>query len=200
MMSPKKYSLAHSQLLSGIGKTDHKTNCSTVPVCCGSLLSCAYSCLKQGGPMRLIFALSVSLVTSAAFAGPTNDMAVRTELHTIETLALSDAQFLNGDANAKTTVTAGVLRIPKGEGRLPVVVLQHGSGGMGANIEMWSRDLNEIGVSTLALDGFTGRGLVGVNTNQALLGRLNFVLDMYRALDVLAQHPRVDPARVALMG
>jgi dienelactone hydrolase len=97
-------------------------------------------------------------------------MAVRTELHIIETLTLSDAQFLNGDANAKTTETAGVLRIPKGEGRLPVVVLQHGSGGMGANIEMWSRDLNEIGVSILALDGFTGRGLISVNTNQAHMG------------------------------
>jgi hypothetical protein len=35
-----------------------------------------------------------------------------------------------------------------------VVVLQHGSGGMGANIEMWSRELSAIGVSTLALDGF----------------------------------------------
>jgi dienelactone hydrolase len=154
--------------------------------------------------MRLIFALSVSLVTSAAFAGPTNDMALRAELHTIETFTLSDVQFLNGDANAKTMVTAGVPRIPKGEGRLegrlPVVVLQHGSGGMGANIEMWSRNLNEISVSTLALDGFTGRGLVGVDTNQALLGRLNFVLDTYRALDVLAQHPRVDPERVALIG
>jgi dienelactone hydrolase len=37
-------------------------------------------------------------------------------------------------------------------------------------------------------------------SNQALLGRLNFVLDIYRALDVLAKHPRVDSQRVALMG
>jgi|SRR6516162_1622599 predicted dienelactone hydrolase len=108
---------------------------------------------------RLIFALSVSLVASVAFAAPPNDMAARTELHAIDTLTLSDAQFLTGDANARATVTTGVLRIPRGDGRLPVVVLQHGSGGMAANIEMWSRELNAIGVSTLALDGFTGRGL-----------------------------------------
>lgn len=151
---------------------------------------------------RLIFALSVSvsLASSAAFATPVNDMAARTELHAIDTLTLSDAQFLTGDGNARATVTTGALRIPRGQGRLPVVVLQHGSNGMGANIEMWSRELNAIGVSTLALDGFTGRGLTDVNVNQALLGRLNFVLDIYRALDVLAKHPRVDPQRVALMG
>lgn len=65
---------------------------------------------------------------------------------------------------------------------------------------MWARDLNELGISTFALDGFTGRGLTEVNSNQALLGRLNLILDIYRSLDILAAHPRVDPARIALMG
>jgi dienelactone hydrolase len=50
------------------------------------------------------------------------------------------------------------------------------------------------------LDGFRARGITEVSTNQALLGRLNFILDIYRALDVLAKHPRVDPTRVAIMG
>jgi dienelactone hydrolase len=156
---------------------------------------------------RIIFALSISLATSSicvtastGFAQSGNDMAARTELHAIDTLTLSDAQFLSGDANGKTTVTTGALRIPTGQGRLPAVILQHGSGGMAANVEMWSRELNALGISTLALDGFTGRGLTSVSANQALLGRLNFVLDIYRALDVLAKHPRVDPQRIALMG
>jgi dienelactone hydrolase len=95
---------------------------------------------------------------------------------------------------------SGQLRIAQGSGRLPVVVLQHGSSGYAANIDVWSRHLNEMGVSTFALDGFTGRGLTEVNTNQAALGRLNLILDVYRALDVLASHPRVDPRRIVLMG
>ena len=151
--------------------------------------------------LGLIAALPISLVASLAVAEPdSQNMAARTELHAIDTLTLSDAQFLSGDANGRATVTAGQLRTPTGSGRLPVVVLQHGSGGMGANIEMWAREFNAMGVSTFALDGFTGRGLTNVNTNQALLGRLNFILDIYRALDVLAKHPRVDAQRIALMG
>jgi dienelactone hydrolase len=71
---------------------------------------------------------------------------------------------------------------------------------MGSNIDLWEREFNAMGVSTFALDGFTGRGLTQVNTDQALLGRLNFILDIYRALDILAKHPRVDPQRIALMG
>ena len=33
-----------------------------------------------------------------------------------------------------------------------------------------------------------------------MLGPYNMVLDGYRAFDVLANHPRIDPARIALMG
>jgi dienelactone hydrolase len=149
----------------------------------------------------LIAVVPISLVASLAVAGPVSrDMAARTELHSVDTLTLSDAQFLSGDANGKATATAGQLRIAMGSGRLPVVVLQHGSGGMAANVELWARELNAMGVSTFALDGFTGRGLTQVSTNQASLGRLNFILDIYRALDVLAKHPRVDSQRIALMG
>ena len=117
-----------------------------------------------------------------------------------QTLTLSDQNFLKGEADGKPTTLSAEFRIAQGSGRLPTVVLMHGSGGMGPNIAMWSNELNAMGISTFAIDGFTGRGLTSVSTNQALLGRLNFILDIYRALDVLAQHPRVDPARIALMG
>ena len=131
----------------------------------------------------------------------TKQFAARTELVPIQTLTLSDQQFLTGDAAAgRPVTTAGQLRIAQGSGRRPLVVLQHGSGGVTPNIEYWSRELNELGISTFAIDGFTGRGLTEVNSNQALLGRLNLILDIYRALDVLAAHPRVDAGRIALMG
>jgi dienelactone hydrolase len=148
-----------------------------------------------------IVVLFISLTASLAAADPAlQDLAVRTELISINTLTLSDSQFLTGDTNGKATTTTGQFRIARGSGRLPVVVLQHGSGGMGANIEMWSQEFNAMGVSTFALDGFTARGLTQVSTNQELLGRLNFILDIYRGLDVLAKHPRVDTQRIVLMG
>ena len=130
----------------------------------------------------------------------TKDFAARTELLPIQTLTLTDQQFLAGDNNGKPTTITGQLRIAQGTGRLPVVVLQHGSGGFAPNIEYWSRELNAAGISTFAIDGFSGRELIEVNSNQSLLGRLNFSLDIYRSLDVLAAHPRVDPQRIALMG
>lgn len=141
-------------------------------------------------------------VSSEAREGEWARYPARTELHPFQSLTLGDEQFLAGAAEAgRPTTLAGLLRIATaGTDRLPTVVLVHGSGGMSANIEFWQRELNALGVSTFAIDGFTGRGLTAVNTNQAALGRTNLILDIYRALEVLAKHPRVDPERVAIMG
>jgi dienelactone hydrolase len=147
-----------------------------------------------------IAAFFIALPSAWAAASTSKQIAARTELYQIQTLTLSDQQFLTGDGAGKPVTITGQFRIAQGTGRLPVVVLQHGSAGFGANVDVWSRELNELGVSTFVLDGFTGRGLTEVNSNQALLGRLNFILDIYRALDVLAAHPRVDRNRIALMG
>ena len=147
----------------------------------------------------LIAALAMTITAHADDVVP-NQIAARVELHPISSLTISDQQFLTGDANGKQVTVTAEFRIAQGSGRLPVVVLIHGSGGMGPNIEYWVREFNAMGISTFALDGFTGRGLTSVNTDQALLGRLNFILDAYRALDILARHPRVDPSRIALMG
>jgi dienelactone hydrolase len=128
------------------------------------------------------------------------EIAARVELHAFPSLTLSDQQFLSGDTGGKPVTMTGELRIAQGSGKLPVMILMHGSGGIGANIESWAQKFNAMGISTFAIDGFTGRGLTSVNTDQASLGRLNFILDIYRALDLLAKHPRVDPDRIVLMG
>jgi len=143
----------------------------------------------------------VTLPLVKAQDSASRQLAVRTELHQIQTLTLSDEQFLAGDeAGSKPVTVAGQLRIAQGTRRLPVVVMLHGAGGINAAAETWSSQFNEIGVSTLVLDGFTGRGLTNVGDHQALLGRLNVIVDAYRALDILAKHPRIDPSRIVLMG
>jgi len=145
--------------------------------------------------MSFIFPMSATAQVSTS-----KQIAARTEIHSIPSLTISDEQFLKGDSGGKSVIVSGLLRIAQGSGRLPVVVMIHGSGGRTPNMEFWERELNEMGISTFTLDGFTGRGLVTVNTDQALLGRLNMILDAYRALDILGKHPRVDPSRIALIG
>src|SRR3954466_1882811 len=148
-----------------------------------------------------IFFLGIllSCFESSAQSMP-KDVASRTEIYAIPSLTISDQQFLTGDANGKAVTVAGEFRIAQGAGKLPVVVLMHGSSGVGAGMDPWVRHLNAMGISTFVIDGFSGRGLTAVGPNQALLGRLNFIVDIYRSLEILAKPPRVDPDRIVLMG
>jgi dienelactone hydrolase len=149
----------------------------------------------------LVAALCALAVGSAwAEVGNKSELPARVELHPIPTLWISDQQFLIKDDKGRQVTVAGELRLPQRQGKVPAVVLVHGSGGIGANVPFWVREFNSMGVATFVIDGMTGRGLQGVGTNQAVLGRLNLIIDAYRALEILAKHPRVDTNRIALMG
>lgn len=129
------------------------------------------------------------------------DLPARIELHPVPTLTLTDAQFLRGEAEAGIPTTlAAMLSLAQGGGRQPVVLLVHGSGGIGPSIPLWVRQINAIGAAACVLDGFSGRGLASVSQDQARLGRLAFVLDIYRTLPLLAAHAALDPARIAVLG
>jgi dienelactone hydrolase len=108
---------------------------------------------------------------------------------------------LTGDKNGKAVAIAGQLRFPQGSaGRLPAVILQHGSGGSNARDEFWAKTFNEMGIASFLVDSFSGRGLTRISLDRSVFGHFNVILDAYRAFDVLANHPRIDPARIALMG
>ena len=125
----------------------------------------------------------------------------RVELHGFQSTTLTDQEFLTGQKEGKPVVLAGELRIPRpGTDRLPAVVLVHGSSGVSGYVDDWAHWLNGMGVATFVFDSFTDRGIVNTNNDQDQLGRLAMIVDAYRALELIAKHPRIDPERIALMG
>jgi dienelactone hydrolase len=147
----------------------------------------------------LIALAGVLLVEGAAQA-----QMARQEFYSLQSVTLSDADFLTGKKEGVPVSLAGVLRLPKlGPEKLPAVVLLHGSGGVGGSggmIDEWSREINEIGIATFAVDSFSGRGIIETVTDQTRLGRLNMIIDAYRALDLLSKHRQIDATRIAVMG
>jgi dienelactone hydrolase len=144
--------------------------------------------------------LAVSALLLGSKGAPAQS-AVRLEMHPVQTVTLTHQEFLTGNLNGKPVVLAGELRIPTpGTDRLPAVVLVHGSGGINASHDRWAQDLNAIGIAAFILDSFTGRGITSTVNNQSLLDSVAMMVDAYRALTVLAKHPRIDPARIAIMG
>src|SRR3954453_13930412 len=70
------------------------------------------------------------------------EIAARVEIYAIPSLTISDQQFLSGDATGKPVAAAGEFRIAQGSDNLPVVVLMHGSSGVGAGMEPWVHQFN----------------------------------------------------------
>jgi dienelactone hydrolase len=143
-------------------------------------------------------------IAALAFALPAVAHAqgfVRLEVIPVPTLSLSAREILAGETTGRSTIVAGELRIPKrGTDKLPAIILVHGSGGINDSLDDWARELNGIGLAVFVLDSFAGRGIVSTVTDQSQLDHLAMMVDTYRALGVLAQHPRIDAARIAVIG
>src|SRR6516165_1907896 len=148
----------------------------------------------------LLAGLAVAVTRPALAVDVSKDIAARVEAIPIQTLTISDEQFLKGDAYGRPTTIAGVLRVAQATGRLPVVIFAAGSGGFNVSTDIWDRQFQEMGISTFAMDSFAGRGITSTAADQSQLGRLNMILDVYRSIAALASHPRVDPERIAVMG
>jgi len=152
--------------------------------------------------IKRIFFVILSLLCFFSHSVELTGISARSEIYAIPSLTLSDQQFLLGDKNAKEVTVGGILRFPPNpvSTKIPVIFLVHGSSGMGANIDFWSNHFLSKGYATFSLDAFTGRGLSLVGPNQASLGRLNMILDSYRAMEILAKHPRLDSGKFVMMG
>jgi dienelactone hydrolase len=148
--------------------------------------------------------LRAAALASFVFLQPTasNAQAIdRVEAIPIQTTSPTTQQFLNGDKSAKPVLIAGELRIPKPRPeKVAAVVLIHGSGGISARQDRWTQELNGIGVATFTVDSFAGRGIVDTITDQSQLSTPAMMVDAYRALAVLREHPRIDPNRIVVMG
>lgn len=148
----------------------------------------------------LAIVLTSTFVSHALAQAPANS---RLEIIPIPSNTVTDRQMLTGDANGQAVMLAGELRLPPappGAGKVPAVILVHGSGGINASHAAWAAELNAIGVAAFILDSFAGRGIVSTVDDQSQLGSLAMMVDAYRALAVLAKHRRIDASRIGVMG
>lgn len=142
-----------------------------------------------------------SLMALCAFVLlPNGADAQRVEVRAFNSEKVTSQQFLTGARGQPVTI-AGVLRIPEGAiGRVGAVVLMHGSGGIVPATERWVEEFARMGLATFLVDSFSGRGVIRTVGDQSQVDSLAMLLDAYRALAVLAEDPRIDPAQIAVVG
>jgi dienelactone hydrolase len=92
------------------------------------------------------------------------------------------------------------LSLPTGvEGKVPAVVIAHGSGGVDSRGSYHAQALNEAGIATLELDMWSARGLSGGAEGRP--GSVPETLpDAWGALKYLSAHPSIYASRIGIMG
>jgi dienelactone hydrolase len=122
------------------------------------------------------------------------------EVIPFESLTLPREQFLRGERSGTPVWIAGELRLPPAKERTPAVLLIHGTAGIRPNVEAWADLCLRMGIAVFMPDCFNGRGITGISNELWKFSTVSMIVDVYEGLRVLARHPRVDPARIAVMG
>jgi dienelactone hydrolase len=111
------------------------------------------------------------------------------------------ADLMKGNQSGEGVNIVGHLFLPPGTGKVPAVVLVHGSGGIyNAELDFWPKQFNAAGIAVFTLDMFGPRGVQSTAEDQSQVPFAADTADAFAALKLLATHPRIDAGRIAIMG
>lgn len=155
--------------------------------------------LLWSAPLWLVFApfplLAQELITDMSAGPPTGRYAFASSS------PRSLPELLKGPGQGEPAQPVGHWFLPPGTERGPAVVLIHGSGGIyDAMLGYWPRLFNAAGIAVLAVDSFGSRGVKSTADDQSQVPFAADTADAFAALRLVASHPRIDPARIAVMG
>lgn len=150
----------------------------------------------------MIMVIAMSFVTAHAGWGD------KKETIKFATKDLGDfPDVMDGIENGKDIEIYGKLVIPKSapKDNVPCIIYVHGSGGgftesANARINPWLKMFNKMGIATFKLNCFKARGVKTTVGNQLAVTTAEMVVDAYKALEVMANHPRIDKTKIGIMG
>ena len=159
-----------------------------------------------------LFLLS-NLVLAQDKSGPPKDKKWKgkgevMEFQSMPILTVKD--FLNGVVPEKRNTIWGTLNFPDNaaDKNVPAVVILHGMSGVHEAEEHWLKIINSMGIATFMVDSNWGRKKCKKDSNlkkdikwcAAANRGMNRVIDGYGALELLSNHPRIDPKRIGCIG
>ena len=155
----------------------------------------------------------ISNLVLAADPGPPKEKKWKGKGEVIEFQSmpiLTVKDFLNGVVPEKRNTIWGTLNFPDNaaDKNVPVVVILHGMSGVHEAEEHWLKIINSMGIATFMVDSNWGRKKCKKDSNlkkdikwcAAANRGMNRVIDGYGALELLSNHPRIDPKRIGCIG
>ena len=102
--------------------------------------------------------------------------------------------------NLDKTEVSGLLKLPKGEGPFPLIIGVAGSLDWGEHHLEYLNMYRSMGIATFELQSFSSRGIKSTVGSQVNVTTAMMVLDAYKALETLTEHPMINKEKVAITG
>jgi uncharacterized protein len=135
--------------------------------------------------------MSSSAIRSALVAALT--AALTATANAQDTVSIEKMSFKVVAAFEPGAAVSGELRIPDSKhDRLPAVLILHSSPGFDGRGAFYAEALNRAGIATVEIDYMQGRGMPATPRHN--------LPHAYETLQYLAGHPRIDRARIGIMG
>jgi dienelactone hydrolase len=151
----------------------------------------------------LTVASVVSLVAAGGCSGIdpiTETLRERIEFESVSFPGQLWEPFMPQLSEGEPVIVSGALTVPPTDRAVPAVIITHGCGGISSAESAWVRELEAVGIATLLLNSFGGRGVSSICSGVETVNIASMLVDLYRAADALDDHPYVDGSRVAVMG
>lgn len=111
------------------------------------------------------------------------------------------AEIIAGRYREKPARIHGYLSHPQSGTTAPAVIIVPGSGGYAEWMQTTiARPLNDIGIATLIVDSFAGRGVKETSTDQSRVPMSASIMDGFQALQLLAKRSDIDASRIGITG
>lgn len=159
--------------------------------------------------MKTFLAVSTIAIVAAfaqtTCAAPTENMAGgqtgRIEFNSITPTSMWPYARRNTTDTKPVTVYGDLLLPKNASGKVPALVLSHGSSGVSPYAyEVWAARMNAAGVAVFIVDSFKPRGISESVHDQGVLSPAANVADALNGLRVLATHPAIDASRIYHIG
>lgn len=119
----------------------------------------------------------------------------------MESVSLDTLTFDHPAASRPARISASLhLPVDRSAPTACMVILTSSAGVQRHREHYYAQALNEAGVAALIVDSFAGRGVRRTVANQSLVSAAQMEGDAFAALAWLRGDPRIDPARVGVMG
>ncbi len=146
--------------------------------------------------INFIVVLAITLSVSSAYAWGDKKEKIK-----FQSISVFSWKELIDDKPDPAVEVFGTLTIPKKtEGKVPLVIFVHGSGGPGQKHVKWLKEFNKMGIATFRLNCFKPRQVSSTVGKQFTVSTGSMSSDAFNAMKLLRDHPRIDANRIGIMG